>query len=237
MKKRTILLLLFIALSLTSCNIRKSTQANISPLNKSSGVGGTSKSAAQIQAGSHKVLVAYFSRVGNADLPGKVDTVSSASLNVTKDGVQGNTEIVAKMIQGDVAGSDLFLIQRTDKLTSDYNAIVRQGQEELNANARPKLATHVKNMDSYDVVILVYPNWWYDMPMTVYSFLDEYNLSGKNIVIFCTSGGSGFSDSIKTIGKLEPNATILEGLSISQDIPANTADDVRQKLSKLGLIK
>ncbi len=237
MKKRIILLLLLMILSLTACNGRKNTE-----INTSSGVAQTSKSEAQISAGSHKVLVAYFSRVGNTDLPEKLDTVSSASLNVTKDGVQGNTEIVAKMIQKDVAGSDLFFIQRADKLRadkliSDHSVIDREGKEEHDANARPKLATHVENMNSYDVVILVYPNWWYDMPMAVYSFLDEYDLSGKTIVPFCTSGGSGFSNSIKTIGKMEPKATILEGLAISEKIPNNTEDDVKKRLSKLGLIK
>ena len=237
MKKRTILLLLLVVLSLTACSGRKNTETNTS-----SDVVGTSNSSVRISAGSHKILIVYFSRVGNTDLPKKVDTVSSASLNVTEDGVQGNTEIVAKTIQKDVVGSDLFFIQRadklkSDKLISDHSVIDREGKEEHDANARPKLATHVKNMGSYDVVILVYPNWWYDMPMAVYSFLDEYDLSGKTIVPFCTSGGSGFSNTIETISKLEPKATILKGLAISEDLPNNTADDVKNRLSKLGFIK
>jgi len=237
MKKRTIVLLLLMTLSLTSCSVRKNNEANTPSTNTSSGVAQTFKSTAQISSGSHKVLVVYFSRVGNTDLPEKVDTVSSASLNVTKDDVQGNTEIVAKMIQKDVAGSDLFFIQTADKLPADYNATVKQGQDEHDNNIRPKLAKHVENMNSYDVVFLVYPNWWYDMPMAVYSFIDEYDLSGKTIVPFCTSGGSGFSSSIKTISKMEPKATILEGLAISEKLPNNTADDVRNRLSKLGFIK
>jgi flavodoxin len=237
MKKRIILSLLLVVLSLTACNGRKNSETNTA-----SGAAKTSKSESQISAGSHKVLVAYFSRVGNTDLPEKVDTVSSASLNVTKNGVQGNTEIVAKMIQKDVAGSDLFFIQRedklkADKLISDHSVIDREGKKEHDANVRPKLITHVKNMDSYDMVILVYPNWWYDMPMAVYSFLDEYDLSGKTIVPFCTSGGSGFSNTIKIIGKLEPKATILEGLAISQNLSNNMEDDVKKRLSKLGFIK
>ncbi|MBU3201118.1 NAD(P)H-dependent oxidoreductase [Clostridium estertheticum] len=231
MKKLTILLLLLVVLSLTACNGRKNAETNTS-----SGEAQTSKSEAKISTGSHKVLVVYFSRVGNADLPKNVDTVASASLKVTKGGVQGNNEVVAKMIQKAVGG-DLFLIQRADKLPADYSVIERQGQEERDANMRPKLAKHVKNMGSYDVVILVYPNWWFDMPMAVYSFIDEYDLSGKTIVPFCTSGGSGFSNSIETIGKLEPKATILEGLEISQDLPNNTEDDVNKRLSKIGFIK
>ncbi|WPC43758.1 flavodoxin [Clostridium sp. JS66] len=232
MKKRVILLLLLVTLSLTACSSRKNVETNTS-----SGAAQTSNSSAKISAGSHKVLVVYFSRVGNTNFPNNVDVVSSASLNATKDGVQGNTEIVAKMIQKDMTGSNLFFIQTADKLPADYNATVKQGKDEHSNNARPKLAKHMENMNSYDVVFLVYPNWWYDMPMTVYSFLDEYDLSGKTIVPFCTSGGSGFSSSIKTIGNMEPKATILEGLAISEKLSNNTSDNVKNRLSKLGFIK
>ncbi|AKN31912.1 hypothetical protein Ccar_14000 [Clostridium carboxidivorans P7] len=238
MKKRTILLILLVVFSLTACSVRKNTETNAS-----SSVTQTFNSSAKVSEGSHKVLVVYFSRVGNTDLPEKVDTVSSASLNVVKDGgVQGNNEIVSKMIQKDLAGSDLFFIQRADKLKSDklvseHSVIDREGKEEHDANVRPKLATHVKDIASYDVVVLVYPIWWYDMPIAVYSFLDEYDLSGKTIVPFCTSGGSGFTKTIESIGKLEPKAKILEGLAISQDLPKDTSNDVKNRLAKLGLIK
>ncbi|MDF2503556.1 MAG: hypothetical protein K0R06_1047 [Clostridium sp.] len=242
MKKRSIALLLLMALYLTSCNARRNTEANTPPTNISSSVTQNSNNGGQIPAGSHKVLVVYFSRVGNTDLPNNLDTVSSASINVTKDGVQGNSEIVAKMIQKDIPGSDLFEIQRADKLKSDksiseHSVIDSEGQQERNAKARPKLATNVNNMASYDVVVLAYPTWWYDMPMPLYSFFDEYDLSGKTIVPFCTSGGSGFSGDVDTIAKLEPKATVVQGLEISQDLPANTAKDVSDRLSRIGLTK
>lgn len=231
MKKRIISLFLPLALLLTGCSDRKNIETNAS-----SSEAQQSSSTAQIPVGSHKILVAYFSRVGNTDFPKNVDAVASASLNVTKDGVEGNSEIVARTIKETVNG-DLFLIQREDKLPEDYDATVQEAREQHDKNSRPKLATHVKDMSSYDVVILVYPNWWYDAPMEVYSFLDEYDLSGKTIVPFCTSGGSGFSSSIKTIGKVEPNATVLEGLAISEKIPKNMEDNVRKRLAKLGLTK
>lgn len=231
MKKRIISLLLPLALLLTGCSDRKNIETDTSSSEVKQ-----SNSTAQTQISSHKVLVAYFSRVGNTEFPKNVDAVASASLNVTKDGVEGNSEVVAKMIKESVNG-DLFLIQREDKLPEDYDATVQQAREQHDKNIRPKLSTHVENMNSYDVVILVYPNWWYDAPMEVYSFLDEYDLSGKTIVPFCTSGGSGFSSSIKTIGKMKPNATILEGLAISEKIPNSMEDDVRNRLTKLGITK
>ncbi|AKG34813.1 flavodoxin [Paenibacillus durus] len=186
------------------------------------------------EAGTSKILVAYFSRIGNANLPDNVDTISSASLNNTENGVQGNTEILAKMIQKSVNG-DLFLIEMEDKYPAEYSIIERQGLEERDAKIRPKLASHVENMDSYDVIYLGYPNWWFDMPMALYSFLEEYDLSGKTIVPFNTSGGSRFSHTIETIRELQPGATVSEGLTISQTLPDGTEDEVTDWLSKLGL--
>lgn len=159
-----------------------------------------------------QILIAYFSRVGNTDFPDDVDTNSSASLLV-KDGVLvGNTQDIANLIQQNIGG-DMFLIERLEKYPADYDKTVEKGKSENDEKARPALASHVENLDNYNVIFLGFPNWWYDMPMAVYSFLDEYDLSGKTIVPFCTSGGSGFSRSIDTIRELEPGATVLDGFT------------------------
>lgn len=88
------------------------------------------------------------------------------------------------------------------------------GQTEKGANARPELSSRLDDLDRYDTVFLGFPNWWGDMPMAVYSFLDEYDLGGKALVPFVTSGGSCFSGTIQAIENAEPNATVLEGLSL-----------------------
>ena len=76
----------------------------------------------------------------------------------------------------------------------------------------------MENLDTYDTIFLGYPNWWGDMPMILYSFLEEYDLSGKTVIPFNTHGGSGFSDTISTISQLQPNAIVLQGgLSISRN--------------------
>ena len=71
----------------------------------------------------------------------------------------------------------------------------------------------------------------------LYSFLDNYDLSGKRIVPFVTSGGSGFSNTISTIKSMEPDADVLEGLSLGSSQAANPSDAVADWLSGLGLIE
>ena len=181
------------------------------------------------------MLVAYFSYVENADLPNGVDVSSTASIQVWNDEITGNTGVVAAMI-ADAAGADMFSIETVEKYPDTYDATIDQGQEERNADARPELATHVENLDDYDVIFLGFPNWWGDMPMAVYSFLDEVDLSGKTVVTFVTSGGSGFSNTISTIESMESGAMVQEGLSISGSSVMNAQDQITEWLSGLGYI-
>lgn len=181
------------------------------------------------------MLVVYFSYAENADLPDGVDASSSASIQVWNDETTGNTGVVAAMI-ADATGADMFSIETVEKYPDTYDATIDQGQEERNADARPELAAHVENLDSYDVVFLGYPNWWGDMPMAVYCFLDEVDLSGKTVVPFVTSGGSGFSDTISTIESMESGATVQEGLSVGASSATTAQDQVTEWLSGLGYI-
>lgn len=181
------------------------------------------------------MLVAYFSYAENAELPDDVDASTTASIQVWNNETTGNTGVVADMI-ADATGADLFSIQTVEKYPDSYEATVDQGQEEQSADARPALATHIENLDSYDVIFLGFPNWWGDMPMALYSFLDEVDLSGKTIVPFVTSGGSGFSDTIRTIESMESGATVQEGLSINGSSAASAQDQVNEWLAELGYV-
>ena len=89
--------------------------------------------------------------------------------------------------------------------------------------------------DNYDDT--VFPNWWGDMPMAVYSFLDEYDLSGKTIAPFVTSGGSGFSGTVSEIETLEPDAEVQEGLSIGDSNVQDARGNVESWLQELGYMK
>lgn len=181
------------------------------------------------------ILIAYFSRVGNTDFDENTDTNTTASVVATEDGIQGNTEVIARMIQQAVGG-ELFLIETADRYPVDYNETIDVGQSEGNAEARPELASTVENPDEYHTVFLGFPNWWYDMPMAVYSFLDTYDLSGKTIVPFVTSGGSGFSSALDTIAQLEPDATVTDGFSVGGGRVSSAQEDVNTWLAELGLL-
>ena len=171
-----------------------------------------------------KILITYFI-VPETD---GVDTVSGAS-RVVKDGeVLGNTEFIAKEIQKNLGG-DLFAIETVQKYPGEHQDLLDFAYDELDKNARPELSGKIENLDSYDVVLVGYPNWNADLPMPLYTFFETYDFAGKTIIPFVTHGGSGFSDTVNTIKELEPDAEVIsEGLSISRNDVANAQADVKE---------
>ena len=113
--------------------------------------------------------------------------------------------------------------------------MVDQAKQEQEDNYRPELATEVENMDSYDVVFIGYPNWWGTMPMPVFSFLEEYDFSGKIIIPFCTHEGSGLGRSVEDITKICRQSTIQKGLAIRGSSVETAQDDVSEWLHEIGM--
>ena len=146
----------------------------------------------------------------------------------------GNTEQMAQAIQAETGG-DLFKIEPAVPYTEDYDTLLDIAQQEQAEDARPELAAQVENWDSYDVVFVGYPNWWSDAPMAVYAFLEAYDWTGKTLVPFCTSGGSGFGRSLDKLPGSAPGAAILEGLHIHGDSVDGAAGDVAAWVDGLGL--
>lgn len=195
---------------------------------------GTAEAESSEAGAQSSLLVAYFSYAENAALPDDVDASASASIQPWNGALTGNTGVVADMI-AQATGADLFSIRTVEQYPDTYDATIDQGQQERSEGARPELATHLENLDSYDTIFLGFPNWWGDMPMAVYTFLDEVDLSGKTVIPFVTSGGSGFSNTISTIQQMEPQATVQEGLSISGSSATGAQQQVESWLSELGL--
>ena len=174
-----------------------------------------------------KILIAYFSLPENADTSG-VDAVAGASIVLDNEKVLGNTEYMAYAIQEAVDG-DLFRIETVQQYPLEHEPLVEMADEEQNDNARPELLNRVENMEQYDTIFLGYPNWWGDMPMPLYTFLEEYDLSGKTIIPFSSHGGSGFSRTESTIAQMQPNASVSEnGLTVSRNDVADSYEDVFQ---------
>lgn len=148
----------------------------------------------------------------------------------------GNTENVAKAIQ-EQTDSDIFEIIPATPYSDDYNSVVDLAQKEQRENARPSIADSIKNIADYDVIYIGFPNWWGDMPMILYTFFDSYDLSGKTIAPFCTSGGSGLSNTVNEMKELEPNATVTDGLHIGSSSASNPDSAVKTWLSTINLVK
>lgn len=146
----------------------------------------------------------------------------------------GNTELVATEIQKQT-GADIFALTPETPYTEDYNAVLDVAQEEQKNNARPAISAEIENFADYDTIYVGFPIWWADMPMLLYTFFDSYELSGKTIAPFCTSGGSGFSNTIAAMEALEPQAVITEGLHIGTSGASDSGAAVTDWLNKIGL--
>ena len=167
------------------------------------------------------VLIAYFSWAENAVLEEGVDAMTSPSVSDP-----GNVQQLAGWIQEETGG-ELFSIQVTDPYPSDWDACLERANEERGQNARPALVDpQVENLDSYDTVFLGYPNWWYGVPMALLTFLEENDLSGKDVYLFCSHGTGGLARSVEIITEAAPEANISDNIfdCYEEDAPASQGD-------------
>jgi flavodoxin len=191
------------------------------------------QAGAQSQTGAGKILVAYFT------LPETdgTDAVSGASRVIVDGKVTGNVEFVAALIQKAVGG-DLFVIQTVQAYPTGHNALIDYAKNEQEQNARPRLAARLENLEQYDTIFLGYPIWWYDLPQSLYTFLDEYNLAGKTIIPFTVHGGSRLSGTVEKITQLEPRANVIQdGLAVSRNSVARSERDVISWLRRIGVTR
>ena len=176
------------------------------------------------------VLIAYFSWAENAVLEEGVDAMTSPSVSDP-----GNVQQLAGWIQEETGG-ELFSIQVTDPYPSDWDACLERANQERGQNARPALVEpQVENLDSYDTVFLGYPNWWYGVPMALLTFLEENDLSGKDVYLFCSHGTGGLARSVEIITEAVPEANISDNIfdCYEEDAPASQGD-IQAWVAELG---
>jgi flavodoxin len=187
---------------------------------------------AQNQPGTGKIIVVYFS-VPETD---GVDAVAGASRVVVNRNVLGNTQYIAQIIQT-ATGGDLFRIETVQPYPGSHGPLLAYAMDEKRKNERPRLARAL-NAAPYDVVFLGFPNWNADLPMPLYTFLESIDLSGKTIVPFNVHGGSGFSNTIRTIAALQPMARVItDGFTVSRNRVAGAAGDVTAWVRRIGMSK
>ena len=125
----------------------------------------------------------------------------------------GNTEKAARMA-AQAAGADLFKIEQKVPYAADYQTCIAQAKQDLKDKARPELVSLPESIDQYDDIYLGYPNYWGDMPMAVYTFLESFDWTGKTIHPFCTHEGSGLSATERKLAQVCKGAKIAKGLAI-----------------------
>ena len=133
---------------------------------------------------------------------------------VTYFSASGVTKKVAEKL-AEAAGADLFEIKPEVAYTeADLNWMDKKSRSSIEMNDksfRPAIAEKCNNMADYDVVYIGFPIWWYVAPTIINTFLENYDFSGKRIVLFATSGGSGFGNTIKELKPSVADAEIVEG--------------------------
>ena len=134
-----------------------------------------------------KVLVAYFSWSGNT---------------------KAAADYIAQKLN-----ADQFEIVREADYPTDYDECANEAKAEKDANTHPAIKGEVKNMEQYDVVLVCAPVWWYTAPMPVFTFLEQYDLSGKTVIPFCTAY-SGPSSTRRDIISATPKSDHRDGICV-----------------------
>ncbi|MBP2635279.1 MAG: Flavodoxin [Firmicutes bacterium] len=144
----------------------------------------------------------------------------------------GNTGKLAKLIKEATGGAICELLPEK-AYPGDYSTVVEQAKKEIQAGFRPVLKTEVKDLSSYDTVFVGTPNWWSTIAPPIATFLENYNLTGKSVVPFCTHGGGGSGNIEDTVKTFCPDSRVLSLLSVYGN--AAKASEVEAWLKNIGV--
>ena len=181
-----------------------------------------------------KILIAYFTRADNIKVDPDVDAKSSASINLKGSSYEGNLKIMADYIK-DTTGGDTFSILTTEYYPTKYSDTTDIAKEEQNKSIRPKISNHIDNIEEYDYIFLGYPVWWGGLPMPVYTFLEEYDFSGKTIIPFASHEGSGLGNGPSEISEICPEAQIMDGFAARGTEVRSSKADIEKWIESLNL--
>ena len=171
-----------------------------------------------------RTLIAFFSRADENYFGGAMRYVKV-----------GNTEIVVNDMKK-MIDADTFKIEMKEPYSPVYMTCIDEARKDLRAKARPELVSMPDSIDEYDTIVLAYPNYWGTMPMAVFTFLENFDFSGKTILPICTNEGSGMGGSERDIKKTCRGANVKSGLSVTGSDAANAAGRVKKWLAANGLV-
>ena len=165
-----------------------------------------------------KVAVIYFSVSENL-ASNDVDELTGASIIYNHNHERrGITEYVAELI-AQATHAQTYLISRLSPYSHEHDELIYQASLELDERTHPEIVMLPPlDLKAYDVIFIGYPIWWYELPMPLYTFFEQYDLSGKIVIPFCTHGGSRAYKTFALIAQQEPNAYVLynDGLIIDR---------------------
>ena len=135
----------------------------------------------------------------------------------------GTTERAAQAL-AEATGADLFEIEAAEPYTAadlNWNNSSSRSSLEMNDDAaRPAIAQKVSDLEAYDTVFVGFPVWWYIEPRIIDTFLESYDFTGKTIIPFATSGGSGLGEAPARMSAICPGATVKRGGLLNNPSPA-----------------
>ena len=163
-----------------------------------------------------KELILYFSRADENYFGGSLKYID-----------KGNTEVVAEKAAA-MTGADLFKVEPVKPYSADYNTCIEQAKKDMQSGERPEVVAMPENIAQYDLVTVMYPNYWGTMPMPMFTVLEQISFEGKTVRPVCTHEGSGMGRSETDLKKCCQGAVIKKGLAI-QGSSVGRCDDALKK--------
>lgn len=183
---------------------------------------------------SSNTLIAYFSYYENVGDNETTDADTSASVVVDNGEPSGATAYVAQTIQEKIGG-DLHSIQVADVYSADFDETRDRNHEEADEETLPALVASDLAIEAYDTVFIGYPVWATDAPRAIFSFLEQYDLTGKTVIPFCTHDGYGSGRSYAEIFAATDAGSEGEGLAIESEEILDSESAIDQWLADLDL--
>lgn len=167
--------------------------------------------------GNAGTLAVFFSRSGENYMVGNIE--------------KGNGEILAGMVQS-MLGVPVYEIASEAGYPADYDECSKAAKAERDMNMRPVLRYPLPDMAGINAVVLVYPNWWGDLPMAMYTLLDNLTLDGISVYPVCTHEDNGLGYMERMLKEAYPEADIRKGLAIKGSIVHSDEEGAEKRISK-----